>query len=337
MRIYIHNKIIQKPWGGGNSFLKAFKEYCIKKNITIAKNINSEYDILLFNAASKAPGIDLSIDELINLRTFGIKSWLLRRSIGKRRRKILVYRSDGFRDEYAGTVNNRGDLIQTLSLQLADHVIFQNALCLKSARRPIISYNKDNYSIIHNGVNQEVFTLKETFWDGHAPLKIFACSWSKNVRKGHSVISEFSKMNGVEVTFRGNWPKEVPCGKVHVLPPLPQYELAIEYKKHDVFLHPSQFDQSPNVCLEAISSGLPVIYHHTSGICELIQGLGMPVNEANLPETLMEVKKSYSKWIAEIHKRRDYFSMVRCVDQYIEVFNRVIEQARLAGIVTPPK
>lgn len=324
MKIYIHYKTTEKPWGGGNTFLRAFKKYCLQNGVEIAKSINEDYDILFFSGFTKAPGKYFSINELINIKRFGYTNKLYKRFFNVKK-KLLIFRADGFRDEYANFNDNIGDLIQKLSLHIADHVIFQNKKCLETANRNHIGYFKNNYSIIHNGTDQEIFYLKkENFWESKQPLKIFSANWSSNLNKGYKIIADFSELDGVESYFCGNWPKEVNKKKVMIKPAMKQNELADEYRKYDVFLHPSVKDMSPNVCLEAISCGLPVIYNSTSGIGEIIKSCGIEINDNDLEKTLKLIKTKYFELLQNIKKEYAYFSMERCAKEYIQVFKKTL-------------
>jgi colanic acid/amylovoran biosynthesis glycosyltransferase len=65
--------------------------------------------------------------------------------------------------------------------------------------------------------------------------------------------------------------------QVRIIPPMPQDKLAEHYRKADLFVHPSVVtkngnrDVIPNVLVEAMASGTPVISTRLSGIQELIQ------------------------------------------------------------------
>ena len=65
--------------------------------------------------------------------------------------------------------------------------------------------------------------------------------------------------------------------QVRIIPPMSQAKLAVHYHKADVFVHPSVVtkkgnrDVIPNVLVEAMASGLPVISTRLSGIQELIR------------------------------------------------------------------
>jgi colanic acid/amylovoran biosynthesis glycosyltransferase len=90
--------------------------------------------------------------------------------------------------------------------------------------------------------------------------------------------------------------------QVRIIPPMPQTKLAARYQKADVFVHPSVVtkngnrDVIPNVLVEAMASGTPVISTRLSGIQELIQdgknGLLVPSGD---PKALAEAISSLMK------------------------------------------
>ncbi len=87
--------------------------------------------------------------------------------------------------------------------------------------------------------------------------------------------------------------------QVRLLPAMPQLQLAEQYRKADVFIHPSVVTQDgnrdviPNVLVEAMAIGTPVISTRLSGIQELIQegknGLLVPPAD---PQALAEAISS---------------------------------------------
>lgn len=81
------------------------------------------------------------------------------------------------------------------------------------------------------------------------------------------------------------------AAQVRLLPPMPQLQLAEQYHRADVFVQPSVVtrqgnrDVIPNVLVEAMASGVPVVSTRLSGIQELIQdghnGLLVPPGDAH--------------------------------------------------------
>lgn len=322
MKIFIDYNITDKPWGGGNSFLKAFRKLCIANGIELAKYIKSNYDIYFANGAHRGQGKFLNLTEICSIKynnASGFYRFINRRKSSKK----VIYRSDGFRSVYARKNNEQSDTIQKAMLHIADHIIFQNEFSLKSAQ-DVVGFNLDNYSIIQNGVDQKLFRLKNNgYWTTERKLKVLSVNWSSNHGKGYKEIAEFSKFTEIESYFIGNWPKDINPENVKLLNPITQEELAKEYKKYDVLFHPSMFDASPNVCLEAISCGLPAIYHSTSGVREIAGEFGIEYDHKEPYNTLREIKNKYSTLVEFIKSNRERFSMDRCFKEYIDIFEKV--------------
>lgn len=326
MRVYIHYKVTEAAWGGGNSFLRAFIKALGRLGVELADSINDDYEILFFNAAHKAPGCHLDLQELIQQKyegRSGTTRWLIR----KRRRRILIYRVDGFRVIYAGLKDDRGDRVQRCCTQLADHVVFQARMSLEWAQRPEVGYARQCHSIIHNGVDHELFRPGQREpWDGRRPLRVFAANWSSNLNKGYQELVEFARLDGVEVSFCGNWPKgQLTPDMVRVMPAMTQTGLAREYSRHDVFMHVSKFDTCSNSCLEALSCGLPIIYDRTSGIQEIAGDCGLAYDENRPQLTLDRMRAAYPELRHRVAQRRPEFSMDRCAREYVQLFETLLK------------
>lgn len=332
MKIYIYYEETDKPWGGSNSFLRAFKKYLkeeMKAEIEIITDIDRDYDIFFMNTGRKAPGVKIDIDELQKIKRYGyIKH--MKRLFKKNQGKKIVHRLDGLRAIY----NNQWDKLDKLQIQaaqFADHIIFQSEHCLDSFRK--YGYEGDNYSIVYNGVDQSIFNTKgKEFWNGRGNIKIFSCNWSSNPRKGYPAIACFSEIKGVESYFVGNWPEEIDKRKVICLPPMKQKELAEYYKKCDFFLHGAQDDPCPNVVLEALSCGLPIVYNNSGGTPEIADNYGIPLPEDIKPEsihgTIQTMKEKYPQFVESIKKDMNKFSIERAVREYVNIFYNITEGKR---------
>jgi glycosyltransferase involved in cell wall biosynthesis len=67
---------------------------------------------------------------------------------------------------------------------------------------------------------------------------------------------------------------------VTLLPPYSQREAPDVYRRAQVFLHTKHNDPCPTTVIEAMASGLPVVYSHSGGVPELVgehAGVGVPV------------------------------------------------------------
>lgn len=325
MRIYIYYNITDKPWGGGNSFLKAFRNYIIsnRKDIKIVNSINDEYDIFLMNGGHKDQGIYIDLEEVVRYT----RPSCLRKFFKKGNAK-LIYRLDGIRLRYNKTTSEMDEL-QFSALKLADHIIFQSKECLMSFRE--IGYRGQNYSIIYNGVDQDIFNINgRVKRNKDNMIKILSAAWSSNIRKGFEIISLFSEIEGVESFFVGNWCKEVSSRNVKIHTPVKQEDLSKHYNNCDLFLHAAQNDPCPNVVLEALSSGLPVIYHNSGGTPEIASNYGVPlpdlISKESLQETLDKIMGNYDLFFNRIEKNMMNYSMESVAEQYLKVFEKVINE-----------
>lgn len=330
IKLYIHYEIKEGPWGGGNQFLKAFRNHIVesnKDNVEIVADIDEKYDIFLMNSGYQGPGLFLDLRVVRDIKNYGYTK-LTKRLFRKNQGKKIIYRLDGLRAVY----NDHWDKMDDLQLQasrLADYLIFQSRHCLESFKR--FGYDDDNYSIVCNGVDQRIFNTDGTmFWNGTGKLKFFSCNWSSNPRKGYSVIARFSEITGIECYFVGNWPEEIDKRKVICLPPMRQEELADHYKKCDIFLHAARDDPCPNVVLEALSSGLPVIYHNSGGTPEIAGNYGIPLPVEITAETIYDIigkmKESYPNFVENIKKDMKSFSIERAAEEYLKIFSGLINQ-----------
>jgi len=316
IKLYIYYKTTDQPWGGINSFIRSLKSY-IEKNaldeFEIVKSMRKA-DIIFISAASAGVKKKVKINKLKRLKKkYGDKV-------------KIIHRLDGLRACY----NNkkvRSDEDQLLLADLADYIIFQSQASLKCFQK--FGFNKNTYTIIHNGVDQTVFNTENKEFYQEGKLKLLAVSWSPAVNKGFKEIAAFSEHDNIEVTFVGNWNSEFDQKKVKVLPPVQRDELVKIYKNNDVFLHPARFDSCPNVVLEAMSCGLPVLYNTTGGTPELAQGYGIALPEKlsfdEINNIIKEIKNNYSYWQQKLQKDKENFFINQAANKYLKKFKQIHE------------
>ncbi|MDH3974326.1 MAG: glycosyltransferase family 4 protein [Deltaproteobacteria bacterium] len=325
-RILIDYQTIDKPWGGSNSFIAALKEYLSSlENVELTSDKCSDQDLLLLNTAYTAPGKYISLRKIERYRKYGYSSLFKYILNGFKKNEIkIVLRLDGLRQNYADTPETKGDIIQLALIKLADAIIFQSNESVNQFNNIVENLNS-LYYVVHNGVNQNIFNMEgKTYWNKKDKLKIFATSWSKNLNKGFEEISKFSQYDEVIVNFVGNWPEEVNPGKVHRKPPMPQHLLAEEYRKNDVFLFPSRGEACPNVVYEALSCGLPVMYHPSGGTPEIASRYGIELG-GNLSESIDKIANNYDNLMANIKKDHIHFSISYAGDKYLKVMQKVLK------------
>ena len=137
--------------------------------------------------------------------------------------------------------------------------------------------------IIPNGVNTNIFSKEGAKIELPGEIRILHVSASPNPRKGLSTVLEIAnllKENKKFVFFLiGNQANDPVCGSdisefrnvVDIGPVMDRDKLASYYRSASIFLYPSIHDCSPNVILEAMASGLPIITEDSGGNGEIIR------------------------------------------------------------------
>jgi glycosyltransferase involved in cell wall biosynthesis len=315
IKLYVNFKPRVGPWGGINSFLKAFIKVCENRSdITLLKEPDlHNTDIFLQSAASSGGDTDLALNDFKEI-------------FKNQNRKKLIVRLDGLRAVYSTNISE-SDHVQIELAKKASGIIFQSKASLEQFRK--FDYRGENYRIIYNGVDQSIFYPDSANKSLRGPLKILAASWSNSPKKGFRVISEISLQENVEVTFVGCWNENTPKNNVKIIEALPQEKLADIYRSNDVFLHAAEDDPCPNVVLEALSCGLPMIYNTTGGTPELSEGYGLPLdggqNETDYYNKLLEnMTNNYLEFREKILKDMKKFSIERASEEYIEYFKHIL-------------
>jgi glycosyltransferase involved in cell wall biosynthesis len=327
IRAFIHYETTDRPWGGSNSFLYALKTYLSGvPAVEIVPGPDDDFDVMLLNTAYTGPGRYTSLRQIRMFDRFGYPGLINYAFRGFKKRPIkIVLRLDGLRRFYADMPEVRGDGIQLQLTRHADAIIFQSNESLNQFRKTLGTISVPHV-IIHNGVNQNIFNLQgKTFWNKKDPLRIFTTSWSKNLRKGFADIVRLSRENGVTVNFAGNWPAGFNPEGININPPMPQKLLAEEYKKNDVFFFPSQNEACPNVVYEALSCGLPVIYHPSGGTPEAASGYGVELSD-DITASLHAVSDRYDSYVSKIQNDQHLFSIDYAGNKYVEVFQSVFRR-----------
>ena len=106
---------------------------------------------------------------------------------------------------------------------------------------------------------------------------------------------------------------------------LPEY-----YSSADIFIFPSRKEGMPNVVLEAMSYGLPIVMTPCQGSEELIDGNGYISDVGSFGENIYRMISDRSEMNNRGHRSReiieDRFLWEKTADRYIELFNSIIAQ-----------
>ena len=237
------------PWGGGNQFLKALRDYFILKGVYSDKPDKAE--AILFNSHHLLEDA----------------ARLLKRMPDK----IMIHRVDGPLVMVRGTGINIDKLIFKFNDIISDGTIFQSRWSqLESIKMGM--KNPKKCAIIINSPRPDIFYRKEIKekLEGRK-IKLLATSWSANYRKGFDVYSYLDKhldLSRYEMTFIGNSP--VKFYNIRHISALESKILADAIRKNDIFITASINDPCSNSLIEAIHCGLPAVVRDSGGHPEIL-------------------------------------------------------------------
>lgn len=192
-------------------------------------------------------------------------------------------------------------------LRNADHVIYQSLYC-KLSSDTFLTKDISSFSILPNPVDTTQFSCKEEGLCKSIPVLLLAGSHGRFYRVKAAVDAlRCLKEQGIEARLkiigRLSWKTSVEqcvsetlqcCAGlkecVEIIGPYSQNEAAALYRTADILLHTQYNDACPRVVVEAMASGLPVVYSDSGGVGELVgtdAGIGIPVpkdwNTIHLP------------------------------------------------------
>lgn len=204
-------------------------------------------------------------------------------------------------------------------------------------------------SIIHNGVDTEVFKPKHKEGDGESVTLLFISRLIE--RKGlQFIIPKMKKISeetnrNIRLLIIGDGPYRVNLeqmtkeedleSQVFLVGQKDKKELTALYQQGDYFIFPSQKEGMPNAVLEAMACGLPIVMSPCQGSEELIAGNGI-IADANLErfyESIIEmIKLDQEGKIQMARESREravkLFSWDSKAREYLSLFNTIIREEK---------
>ena len=240
----------------------------------------------------------------------------------------FIHRLDGiwFKPEEFITKNRR---IKS-AYENCHHVIWQSSFDKKMT---INHWGKPkNGSIIHNGIatkgertlHPEIVNLRKKY------ERIFVCSASwhrqKRLKENIEFYQKNRNKNDALIVLGSNPDFIVQDENVFYLGHLTHDECLQLYSIADWFIHLAWLDHCPNVVVEALSEGCPVICTNSGGTKEIVQNNGIIIEENRKYNfELTNYDEPYSIDLCridlpKINVKNDHLDIKLICDNYIEVF-----------------
>lgn len=279
MQVNILHELRDGPWGGGNQFLKSLRDYLVSRNAY--EEDPERADIILFNSFP-----------------FGEYWRFIQAYKLKSKGKIIIHRIDGPISKIRGQDPRLDGFIYTFNDLLSDGTVFQSNWSRNENLESGLK-KKDFEATILNAPDPELFNRKEKKRAQlNGKIRLIATSWSSNWNKGFHVykwLDENLDFGTYEMTFIGNSP--IKFKNIKYIKSLPSNELALEVKKHDIFITASKNDPCSNALIEALHCGLPAIAYADGGHPEIVRGGGeLFTQKDEIPLLLEKIVTHYKSY-----------------------------------------
>lgn len=121
-------------------------------------------------------------------------------------------------------------------------------------------------TIIHNGVDRNLFTLKDYEFD---KIRLVTHHWSSDYLKGWDIYKEIDdwmdENKDIEFIFIGNTPNNINLKNIKVYPPVGGKEMVDLLKTANIYITASRYEPCGNHYIEGVACGLPLLYHTDGG------------------------------------------------------------------------
>jgi glycosyltransferase involved in cell wall biosynthesis len=179
---------------------------------------------------------------------------------------------------------------------MATHVVYQSEFCRRCALQ-FLGARKEGSEILYNAVDTDAFTPSDVP-EGDRPFT-FLLTGKITAPTGYRLMASIAglaaaRRNGLEVRLlvagaidadverkaRAWADRHAVSDAISWLGPYRHTDAPQVYRAADAYLMLKHNDPCPNVVLEALASGLPVLYSASGGVPELVgsdAGVGLPV------------------------------------------------------------
>jgi glycosyltransferase involved in cell wall biosynthesis len=273
-------------------------------------------------------------------------------SLARRRAIPVVLNQDGV--GYPGWAGDRVDEVNAplgRALSAAAHVLYQSEFCKRSADR-FLAVAPSSWEVLPNAVDVERFTPSAEPPPG-GPVLLLGGDQTQAYRLELALrtLAEVLRTHpGAElvVTGRVTAPLEPlaaelgVAGRVTATGRYAQRDAPALYRAAHLLLHTKVNDPCPNVVLEALASGLPVVYPASGGTVELVgpdAGIGVPHPDgferdeppgpAELAAAVVAALGSRER-LGEAARRRavERFPLDAWLDRHTALFEELVARAR---------
>ena len=320
--------------GGAGTWIQLFGDYLLTKGYETTQDLNENFDLLV------------NLADLLSLETV--------KRIRQQKIKVL-YRMDGIYWGYLypqKAVTNRNENLKNLMLA-SDAIVFQSHFVKKVVSQELLGYEIQG-EIIYNAADPTLFKPNGDILEKPADKKVIlsVTNWGPAnlaipVLKNIFSVAEMLQDQDYEFWIYGyahpaiisemNKLNKTPNLKLQGLgKSISHHEMPKYLRTADLLLHLRPNDPCPNLIIEAMSSGTPVVGLKSGSLPELLGDVNLladcmdsfnefpTVDLENVSQKIINVLNNSSYYQTNISERAKLFSLELMGEKYLEQIKRVL-------------
>lgn len=316
MKISLSSKIMNGPYGGGNTFLINLTNFLVGQKHEVVNNLNdNDIDIILL--INPLPGSEHSTFNHLDIIKY----------LKYKNNNALVVQRFNECDERKGTRGVNRNLMA--ANKIADFSVFVSEWLFNLFKKYGISDR--NSKTILGGSDIKLFNqVGKNPWNKIDKFKIVTHHWSSNWMKGFDTYQKLDLLldnkeisDKISFTYIGKLPNNFVFKNTKLLAPLDGKNLSNKLKEFDGYITGSINEPSGNHHVEAALSGLPILYMKSGGIPEYCRNYGVEFNLENLEDKIFELIKKYDNYFNNL-KKYD-FTSEKTNKEYLSLFEELIK------------
>lgn len=320
MKISINVKTLNEAYGGGNQFAYNLSKELISNGHECVSNLNDpDINIILI-----VNPIYFFNNKFVSYSVFDAINY--KKKINHQ--CILIHRVNDC--DQRKKINSKYHFLKNINWRhLLISKYFSHTIFVSHFMKEIYKKINKNYSIIHTGGNKTIynFDLKKPFNNNR--IKLVSHHWSSNEYKGWDFYMQLddwiSSINNIDFYFAGNIPKNTTFKSIKYEGVLSGSRLAKFLNEKDIYITASINEPGGNHVVEALLSGLPVLYRvNGGGTKEMVNNCGMEFVDLNdFKSKLNQIIKSYAFYKKNLSNYN--YTHKTMTEKYLEIFNYLIK------------